>query len=347
MPPIGSQLHKAISHHHAFALENNPFKTRALAPQQRLSVSSMSSTDAQAATAATNDAEPTFTAYVVNLSYSTTLQQIHSLFSEHAAVTKVYMPFDKQDPQRSKGYAFVSVGSKEDLDKVIGSLHESQMDGRTIFVTEAKPRSPKSSDDAEKTPSPSTRTQNSSTKLYVGNISYETSPEDLVNLFSPYGKVIDTYLPVDGSTGTPRGFAFVTISSDDVETAIQEVDGMEFNGRVIAVNKPLPRGQKASLNKRQSSPPTSRRNSEASNTMKLYVGNLSFDADEDDIRMLFERFGPLSDVYVPVDQGTGRRRGFAFVTLNAEDAPAAIEETDGLEVGGRVLRVNAAQPRGV
>jgi nucleolin len=281
----------------------------------------------------------------------TSLQQIHSLFSQHAVVTKVYMPFDKQDPQRSKGYAFVSFGSKEDLAKVIDALHESQIDGRTVFVTEAKPRSPKSSEASTSIASspekPSfKKSEGSSTKLYVGNISYETSAEDLVDLFSPYGKVIDTYLPVDGSTGTPRGFAFVTISSENVEAAIQEIDGIELDGRIIAVNKPLPRGQKPAMTKRQYPPQSSRSNSENANTVKLYVGNLSFDTDEDDVRMLFERYGPLTDVYVPVDQGTGRRRGFAFVTLSANDAPTAIEETDGLEVDGRVLRVNAAQPRG-
>ena len=91
---------------------------------------------------------------------------------------------------------------------------------------------------------------------------------------------------------------------------------------------------------------SSRQNTDSGNTVKLYVGNLSFDTTEDDVRSLYERFGQLSDVYVPMDQNTGRRRGFAFVTLSAEDAPTAIEETDGLEVDGRVLRVNAAQPKG-
>ena len=264
------------------------------------------------------------------------------------------MPFDKKDTTRSKGYAFVSVGSKDELDNVIRSLHESQLDGRTIFVTEAKPRSPKSSDapsidiDTTQSDAELKQPQISSTKLYVGNISYDTTAEDLIDLFSPYGKVVETYLPVDNETGTPRGFAFVTLSSDDVETAIQDIDGIDFLGRSIVVNKPLPRGQKANRTKGEfSAPVPSRRSTESTNNMtKLYVGNLSFDTSVDDIRRLFQRFGELSDVYLPVDQGTGRKRGFAFVTLSAEKASMAIEETDGLEVDGRVLRVNAAQPKG-
>jgi len=330
-------------------------------------VTSISATEAPVATEESNRAtdspaepEQFFTAYIVNLAYSTTLQQIHDLFSQHAPVTKVYMPFDKQEPQRSKGYAFVSVGSKDELDKVIRSLHESQLDGRTVFVSEAKPRSAKSTDASSNEASTSQagaergRPQNASTKLYVGNISYDTTAEDLADLFSPYGKVVDTYLPVDNASGTPRGFAFVTLSSDDVDAAIQDIDGIEFNGRCIVVNKPLPRGEKVNRGReggregRTTSSPqaSSRRNADSSNTAKLYVGNLSFDTTEEDVRSLFEPFGQLTDVYVPVDQGTGRRRGFAFVTLNADEASTAIEETDGLEVDGRVLRVNAAQPKG-
>jgi len=270
------------------------------------------------------------------------------------------MPFDKQDSQKSKGFAFVSFGTKEELDKVIQAVHESQVDGRTVFVTEAKPRNPKSlsADTSSKfgeeshDAAPKRHSPDSSTKLYVGNISYDTTAEDLIDLFSPYGNVVDTYLPIDNERGTPRGFAFVTVSSDDVDAAIRDLDGIEFFGRLIVVNKPLPRGQKGVRPSSRSSSSSFQgsarqtKNNSNSNAVKLYVGNLSFDTTEDDIRSIFERFGEIKDLFVPIDQGTGRRRGFAFVTLSAEDALTAVEETDGLEVDGRMLRVNTAQPKG-
>lgn len=79
---------------------------------------------------------------------------------------------------------------------------------------------------------------------------------------------------------------------------------------------------------------------------KLYVGNLSFDLDENAIRTEFEQFGAVTEVYLAMDRMTGRPRGFAFVTMgSAEEATAAIESMNGRELGGRALTVNEARPR--
>lgn len=61
---------------------------------------------------------------------------------------------------------------------------------------------------------------------------------------------------------------------------------------------------------------------------------------------MYEEFGELVDLYIPVDRYSGRPRGFAFVTMDKANAPNAIAATDGLEVDGRILRVNEAQPKG-
>ncbi len=79
---------------------------------------------------------------------------------------------------------------------------------------------------------------------------------------------------------------------------------------------------------------------------KIYVGNLSFDTEEDTIRALFEEFGELIDLYIPVDRYSGRPRGFAFVTMGKENASRAIAAIDGVEVDERIVRVNEAQPKG-
>lgn len=73
---------------------------------------------------------------------------------------------------------------------------------------------------------------------------------------------------------------------------------------------------------------------------------MSFDTQEDTIRALFEEFGELIDVYIPIDRFSGRPRGFAFVTMDNSAASSAIEANDGVEVDGRILRVNEAQPKG-
>ncbi len=84
-----------------------------------------------------------------------------------------------------------------------------------------------------------------STKLYVGNISYETTKEDLETFFAQYGTVAEVYLPVDKETGGPRGFSFVTMKNEDAQKAIEAADGIELAGRTIEVKESLPRGQKA------------------------------------------------------------------------------------------------------
>ncbi len=79
---------------------------------------------------------------------------------------------------------------------------------------------------------------------------------------------------------------------------------------------------------------------------KLYVGNLSFDTSEGDLRAHFEQFGAVTDIYVAMDKMTGRPRGFAFVTMGTpEEAKLAIEKVNGVELAGRALTVNEARPK--
>ena len=79
---------------------------------------------------------------------------------------------------------------------------------------------------------------------------------------------------------------------------------------------------------------------------KLYVGNLSFDITENDLRDMMAQHGPVNEVSVIMDKVTGRARGFAFVTMNTQEgATAAIAALAGKEIGGRALTVNEARPR--
>jgi cold-inducible RNA-binding protein len=78
----------------------------------------------------------------------------------------------------------------------------------------------------------------------------------------------------------------------------------------------------------------------------LFVGNMSFQTTESDLRALFEPFGQITRVHIATDRETGRARGFAFVEMaNDAEAAKAIAALDGKEVGGRNLKVNEARPR--
>ena len=78
----------------------------------------------------------------------------------------------------------------------------------------------------------------------------------------------------------------------------------------------------------------------------LFVGNMTFQTTEGDLRGLFEPFGAVTRVHIAKDRETGRARGFAFVEMaNDEEAARAIAALDGKEVDGRNLKVNEARPR--
>ena len=76
---------------------------------------------------------------------------------------------------------------------------------------------------------------------------------------------------------------------------------------------------------------------------KLYVGNISWNSTEDDVRKYFAQIGEVKSVNIITDKETGRSRGFCFVEM--ENAEEAIKQLDGKELGGRALKVNEARER--
>ncbi len=78
----------------------------------------------------------------------------------------------------------------------------------------------------------------------------------------------------------------------------------------------------------------------------IYVGNLSFEATEEELRGLFEEHGEVLKINLITDRDTGRPRGFGFVEMaDAAQGRTAIEQINGREVGGRTVTVNEAKPR--
>ena len=81
-------------------------------------------------------------------------------------------------------------------------------------------------------------------------------------------------------------------------------------------------------------------------SMKLYVGNLSFDTSTQDLEQMFGELGTVESANLIEDRETGRSRGFAFVEMSSkEEGQKAIAELDGKEIDGRSLKVNEAKPR--
>jgi RNA recognition motif-containing protein len=81
-------------------------------------------------------------------------------------------------------------------------------------------------------------------------------------------------------------------------------------------------------------------------SIKIYVGNLSFDSSEAELKSLFATYGEVESAKVVVDQFTNRSRGFGFIEMtNREEGLKAIQQLDSKDLGGRSLKVNEARPK--
>lgn len=85
----------------------------------------------------------------------------------------------------------------------------------------------------------------SNSKLYVGNLSFKTTEDELRSAFGQFGSVTDVYVAMDKMTGRPRGFAFVTMgTADEAKAAAEKLNGTDLGGRQLTVNEARPKEER-------------------------------------------------------------------------------------------------------
>ncbi len=188
-----------------------------------------------------------------------------------------------------------------------------------------------------------------SRKLFVAGLPDTISEDVLRQLFEATGgSVVEVSLPKDRTTGRPRGFGFVTMSTTDAANVAREsLHGSFQGGRVISVrpfeSAPPKRDGASGPN---SSGPRSASQVESPDR-KIYIGNLPYDATPEEVEAVVNATGggPVVRVIMPSDPD-GRKRGFAFAYMaSSEAARGAIDLLKGAEVRGRRLVVNHAHDR--
>lgn len=268
--------------------------------------------------------------FVGNLPFETTPAEISQMFSEHGKVLKLAVPRDRETGNR-RGFAFVTMETQEMAEAAVAAMKEYTINDRNINVSISLPV-------GQAPPNRRKKEFTERTKIYIGNMPFDTTEDALKELFSEYGTVHDSYIPTDRETGRSRGFGFITMEKDEANAAMEKLEGFVYDGRELIVNESVPKGSQPKTPRRKVS-----RNQD--NMRRLYVGNLSFDADDEILMDLFTEFGNVKEIFMPTWPDTGRPKGFAFVTMEAEAADRALEETDGLEFLGRNIRVNEAAKR--
>ncbi|XP_010529882.1 PREDICTED: RNA-binding protein CP29B, chloroplastic-like [Tarenaya hassleriana] len=195
-------------------------------------------------------------------------------------------------------------------------------------------------------------------KLFVGNLPFTVDSSQLAELFESAGNVQMVEVIYDKITGRSRGFGFVTMSTvEEVESAAQQFNGYEYEGRPLRVNSgpPPPRREesfsrgprsRSSFQGSDSGPRSSFPGSGSGSSNRVYVGNLSWAVDDMALESLFNEQGKVVEARVIYDRDSGRSKGFGFVTYNSpQEVNNAIRSLNGADLDGRQIRVSVAESR--
>ncbi|KAF1820873.1 uncharacterized protein K489DRAFT_294169, partial [Dissoconium aciculare CBS 342.82] len=182
--------------------------------------------------------------------------------------------------------------------------------------------------------------------LFVGNLSWNVDEEWLTREFEEFGEIKGVRIITDRESGRSKGFGYVEYTSAaDAQKALAARHGYLLDNRELRVDTGESRPQQTPqqkgfdrANKYGDTPKP------PSNT--IFVGNVSFDADENALSEAFGEYGTIKAVRLPTDRDTGALKGFGYVEMSSvEEAQAAHEALQGADIAGRNIRLDFASER--
>jgi len=165
--------------------------------------------------------------FVGNLSYDVDSEKLAEVFNQ-AGVVEIAEVIYNRETDQSRGFGFVTMSTVEEAEKAVDIFHRYDLNGRLLTVNKAAPR-------GSRLERP--RMNDSSFRIYVGNLPWQVDDARLEQVFSEHGKVVNARVVYDRETGRSRGFGFVTMASEtELNDAIAALDGQSLEGRAIRVN---------------------------------------------------------------------------------------------------------------
>jgi len=166
-------------------------------------------------------------------------------------------------------------------------------------------------------------------KIFIGGLSRTTTSSAFTKHFSKYGELTDSVIMKDRVSGQPRGFGFVTYADPSVIDKVIQ-DKHVLDGKAVEIKRTIPRGN----------------SSKGPKTKKVFVGGIPTSITEDEFKDYFSKFGKVVEHQIMQDRGTGRSRGFGFITFDSEQAVEEImSQGRMLELGGKQVEIKKAEPK--
>jgi len=167
-------------------------------------------------------------------------------------------------------------------------------------------------------------------KMFIGGLSWQTTPENVREYFSQFGDVAEVMVMKDPATRRSRGFGFITFSNPGSVNKVLAYPAHQLDGKLIEPKVAVPRKTNPKLVMR---------------TKKIFVGGLSATTSLEDVKAYFEQFSKVKESMLAYDKVTNRHRGFGFVTFDNEDVVDKICEIHFHEINGKMVESKKAFPK--